>query len=587
MDRTTALPATHQRRRRLIAAVLVVLVVVVALPLAYQARYAGAIYPGVRVGGIDVGGLAPAAAAKHLSDTLAGTAGQVTLRDPEDKRTWQRAATDLGLVTAPEARAKAALAVGRTGWNPLARLFGPLWLRFRPVNLPLTDVLDIARARTTLAALASAVDVAPTNAVVNEVAGKLVQTPGTLGHQLDITGTLHSLVDAVGPSLPARVDLAVTQTSARLPDLGNLELAYNTAVSGPLSLGWLAPTRLEIPQDTLKSWVRIADVTNPQGDTVPALVFDRNAIAAWLTAHRGEVDRPAQSARFGFDNNGQLVVNDPGQDGFTLDVARSVDAVIQAAYTDERQGTLVVTKSPSQVGPEALSQMAHLGEIARASTSLRDLPPERLKTLLAGAGRLRGAAVPPGGAFSFNDTLGPLTAAAGFDPTVLAPSGPDPALTQLATAVFRTAFWAGFPIIERNAPPWRIGQLEPPVGLDAAVTADGEDLRFINDSTGFVVFDTAMDAPRGILTVYAYGVDRGRTVETIGPRVTNVRPAAPPSVQHDPRLPAGTRVQLSAAREGADAVVERTAHEGGAVVAHDTFTSHYAPVGNTVLVGGR
>ncbi len=549
----------------------------------YQAAYRGRVFPGVRVGSLDVGGLSAAEATARLA--AAGlVADAVTLRDPVDGRGWPRAAADLGLAPEPAAWAAAAAQVGRTGANPFARLFHPLLFRLTRPAVPVTARFDPVVAAAGLQALAPEVDRSPTEARLETVAGRLEARPGIPGHQLDISGTLQALAYFAGQPVSDTVDIVVQRTAGRIPDLANVALAYNTAVSAPLNVGWQDAARFTIPSETVKEWVTVQDLPNPQGDAVPTVVFDQAAIARWLAERRDQIDRPARNARFGFDAQGQLAVLATGQTGLSLDIPRSVTAIEQAAYSDTRVGDLVVAETPPAVSSAAVERLRALDEIGRSSTSLVGAPEGRVKHLTAVAERLRGTAVPPGGHLALGAALGPLEALPGLDPNYLADGAPDSAVTQVCATWLRTVWWAGLPILERHAPPVRLGWVEPPVGLDCAVGPDQE-FTFLNDTDDFIWFNVLVDRARGVLTVVLYGPTLERVVDATGPSVTQVVPPPPGRTVRSPRLPVGQRVQTQWSREGAEARVSRTVTAGARTITRDTWLSRYAAAPDVVLEG--
>lgn len=580
-----ALSPDAPRRRRILLAVGGALLALLGLILAYQLIFADRIYPGVHVGTVDVGGLAREAAAERLRAAGVAPKGQLTLRDPDDGRTWPLAVADLGLAANEDGLADAAFALGRDG-NPLARLLAPLWFPLTRPTLPAVAGFDAERARAALEQLAPQLDVAPQNAGVREEGGRLVALPARVGRQLDISGTLRALSLLAADPISDTLDVALQRTTARVPDLANVAEAYNLVVSAPVRVGWREGPRFEVPVDLLKDWVRVSELPNPQGDTVPTLVFDRAAVRAWLEERRPQIDRPAVSARFGFADGAQFTVLEPGQSARSLDAEASVDALIQTAYNDVRVGELVVDETPAPVPATAVGQLAGLVELTRASTALGQVQPHRLAHLTAAAARLNGSAIPAGGYFSFVEALGPVTEAAGFDPVLSALGQLDGAISQACTTLLRTAWWAGLPILERHAPTLRQGWVEAPVGLDCAV-GEGQDLRLLHDGTGYLVFETRLDAARGLFTVVLYGQPRSRQVDIVGPRVTNITPPGPPrSIPVTlPGLAPGEREQLRWAREGADVNLERSVREGERLVARDTWTSRYAPGGDVTLVG--
>jgi hypothetical protein len=80
----------------------------------YQLLYAGRIFPGVSVAGVDASGLDPEAAALKLSQTLSYPInGTVILRDGE--RAWSASPAQLGMVFDASSSAEAAYRLGRTG----------------------------------------------------------------------------------------------------------------------------------------------------------------------------------------------------------------------------------------------------------------------------------------------------------------------------------------------------------------------------------------------------------------------------------------------------------------------------------------
>src|SRR6266545_2097067 len=77
------------------------------LILSTQIWYAGRIFPGVRVAGIDVGGLRPQEAADRINEgILYPRQGKILLRDGD--RIWVAAPAELGLSLDPQLSARSA-----------------------------------------------------------------------------------------------------------------------------------------------------------------------------------------------------------------------------------------------------------------------------------------------------------------------------------------------------------------------------------------------------------------------------------------------------------------------------------------------
>ncbi len=88
--------------------------------IGYQLAYAGRIFPGVSVAGVDLSGLSPNDAALRLNQTLSyPITGKILFRDAD--KVWVASPAELGMVFDPSASALAAYEFGRSGG-----LFGAL-----------------------------------------------------------------------------------------------------------------------------------------------------------------------------------------------------------------------------------------------------------------------------------------------------------------------------------------------------------------------------------------------------------------------------------------------------------------------------
>src|SRR5512134_4118010 len=103
-----------------VAGMTLFLAVVIFWTLGYQLVYAGRIFPGVSVAGVDLSGMSPSDAAVKLNQALSfSTTGKVLFRDGE--KAWIASPAELGMVFDPSSRAVAAYRLGRSGG-----LFGAL-----------------------------------------------------------------------------------------------------------------------------------------------------------------------------------------------------------------------------------------------------------------------------------------------------------------------------------------------------------------------------------------------------------------------------------------------------------------------------
>lgn len=268
MPRITARPATARRRKLssldraaialagLVAAGVLLLAALGAGMYAYFTLFER-VLPGVRAGGIPLGGLSVDAAAERLQERW--QAGALAVSDGQ--QSWAVSAVELGFHLDARATAEQAYRAGRgeSGWpSPFALLQEP------PVVAPVVT-LDTAQARARLQSAAALMDAPAVEAAVRFENGRWVAIPGAPGRALAIEETVASW--AADPSgalrsgtLPARtrpVPPAVMDASA---EAGRL----NTMLDVPLRLSAFDPVTGETldlsiaPQD-LASMVRVQE----------------------------------------------------------------------------------------------------------------------------------------------------------------------------------------------------------------------------------------------------------------------------------------------------------------------------------------
>lgn len=107
-------PVLAQIAAALAAGVILYVAASLAWVAGFQLLYAGRIFPGLSVAGVDVSGMMPEAAALKLSQTLSyPIGGKVVLRDGD--KAWTASPAQLGMVFDASSSARAAYKVGRSG----------------------------------------------------------------------------------------------------------------------------------------------------------------------------------------------------------------------------------------------------------------------------------------------------------------------------------------------------------------------------------------------------------------------------------------------------------------------------------------
>jgi vancomycin resistance protein YoaR len=194
--------------------------------------------------------------------------------------------------------------------------------------------------------------------------------------------------------------------------------------------------------------------------------------------------------------------------------------------------------------------------------------------------------IAPGATFSFNKTTGARTAAKGFveAPVIIngeLQTGLGGGVCQVSTTVFNAAYEAGLPITARTNHALYISHY--PLGRDATVDYPDIDLKFVNDTSHWLLLRTFVGSSS--LVVSLYGTPQHRRV------VTNTAPLkflGPPPVQKtlDPSLAPGTSEVQDPGENAYSTSVERLVYApDGKLMSDNTWYSNYRSSPEILLVG--
>jgi vancomycin resistance protein YoaR len=285
-----------------------------------------------------------------------------------------------------------------------------------------------------------------------------------------------------------------------------------------------------------------------------------------------------------------LDVIEQSQTGLVLDVEASVKAINEALLRGEHTVQLAVKVDEPQVPSTATGADLGITELLWAETSyFYGSSTERVQNIEAAASRFHGVLVAPGEIFSMGETMGDVSLENGFAEALIiyggrTIKGVGGGVCQVSTTLFRTAFNAGFPIVERYSHAYRVsyyervasGAVDPRLaGLDATVYFPLVDFKFKNDTPYWILMETYMG--NGSLTWKFYSTSDGRstTWDTTGP--VDVVQAPPAKFEENPDLKKNEMKQVDWAANGADVTVTRTVTRNGSVLFQDQITTHYEP----------
>jgi len=306
------------------------------------------------------------------------------------------------------------------------------------------------------------------------------------------------------------------------------------------------------------------------------VTLDPGALLGVLQPLAEPLRREARNARFIFnDETRQLEVIQPSLEARELDIDATIRAINAALPKGEHAVPLVFKTQAPQVSDQATAaELGITGLVSDQYTSFRGSGPERMQNIQTAAARFHGLLVPPGATFSFAENIGDISLDSGFAEALIIYGGRTirgvgGGVCQVSTTLFRTVYFGGFPIVERNAHAYRVGYYEQNTGswsgpgLDAAVFTPLVDLKFTNDTPYWLLMETYFYPGAQRLEWKFYSTSDGRTTTVNAASVSNVIPAPPPSYEENPELAAGEIKQVDWQADGADTVVGRVVMRDG------------------------
>ena len=558
----------------------------------YHIWYTGRIFPGVSVAGVDLGGLRPVDAAAKLNQVEDfPQRGTILLRDVQ--HSWIAKPVELGFSSNDAAASLAAFNVGRQG-NLFQQISDEIQIWWQGTDLPPVMLYDQNVAQEYLLRLAKVIDLPTVEASLGLNGAEVIVHSGQVGRTLDVPSSLALLSAQIQSMQDGLVDLVVTQTPPVSMDANAEADIARQILSAPLVLAlptgqtgagpWtFDPATLA----TMLSVERVQASTPPRYD----VVVDPTLLRAYLANLAPTLALAPQDARFTFnDKTRQLEVIQPAVIGRSLDVDATVQAINEKLPKGEHTISLVFKENKPAVTDDMTADQLGIHDLVQSTTTyFYGSSKERIQNIRTAASRFHGLMVAPGQTFSMAQALGDISLDNGYaealiilgDQTIKGVGG---GVCQVSTTLFRTAFFAGFPINERHAHAYRVGYYEQKsngssdpslAGLDATVFVPLVDFKFTNDTPYWLLMETYVEGYS--LTWKFYSTSDGRTVSWDSTGPTNTVPAPDPQYNENPKLAQGVINQVDWAAQGADITVTRVVYLGSAIHIQDVFQTHYQP----------
>jgi vancomycin resistance protein YoaR len=561
----------------------------------YQLAFAGHIFPGISVAGVDVSGLSPNDAALKLSQTLSfPITGKILFRAAD--QVWVASPAELGMVFDPSASALAAYKFGRSG-GLFGALAGQVSAGGLGADVPPVLIFDQRVAYSYLQNIASQVDQPVVEASLHLEGTNVSAQPGQVGRLLNLDATLIYLGAQLQSFRDGEVPLVIQEAAPKLLDVSSQADAARRILSQPLTItvpnyrdGDPGPWTYDIP--VVANMITVNVVENG-GKAEMQVGLDLATLRQSLNELKVYVDRQPANARFIFnDGSGQIEPVSASTVGRVMDVEASITAINDALLRGEHTIALVVGEQlPAVVDTATGAELGITQLLTSYTTYFYGSSTERIQNIVAASEQFHGVLVAPGEIFSMGNALGDVSLENGFAEALIiyggrTIKGVGGGVCQVSTTLFRTVFFTGFPVVERYSHAYRVSYYEKDAsnnidpglaGLDATVYFPLVDFKFTNDTPYWLLMETYVNVDARTLTWKIYSTPDGRSVtwETTGP--TNVVPAPSPVFEENPDLKADQIKQVDWPAQGADVNVTRTVWRAGQIYFSDNFQTHYQP----------
>jgi len=564
-----------------------VLASILLVSTGYHLYFANKIVPGVTLAGVKIGGLSYEKAFEKVVYQESQTEKELNLWAQNGKN-YQIQAVDIELKYNWEAGLTRAFEVGRTGnifvntKDKIAGLIKPLKL-----NAKYSYNKDLLGGK--VAEIRSEVNIPSVSAkMALNADGKLEIVPEVYGKSLDET-TMYSAIRAGFDGLDFSQKLLEVEDSNPQFTKTNLDKVLNES------------QKLVAREITLKSGDKAYKLE--PADLLKLLGFTPKGGKAEVNIDKVELEKVAQTIALELNKLplGQVVSVRDGrvqefkiiQNGLEIDQEKFVSDFKKLFFNTDGKLSMEIPLKRIKTSKNG----AEYGIFSLLGTGISKFTGSaqpRITNLTLAAQRTNGVLVPPGKEYSFNQAVGEISGRTGYatayiiaqSRTVLGEGG---GVCQTSTTLFRAILNAGLPITSRHPHAYRVAyyEIESKVGFDASVYQPSLDLKFLNDTPGYLLIQSSADLATNSLEFKIYGTPDGRKVEISEPTLYNVNAPLAPLYQDDPTLPKGVIKQVDFFAMGGTAEFTRKVTKGDKVLFEDSFKSVYQPWRAIYLVGTK
>lgn len=580
---------------RLVLVAAVLLLMFAFALFGFRAMYADKVYPSVAVGDVNVGGMTTEEAAATVEQRAAELErGTVTFS--YGGQTWTPTLAELGATVDVDASVDAAYELGRDD-NAVARLGFTNELLQKDQQVPLRTTVNREVLHAWFESVNADIDQPAVDATLVVDGTSVTVEPEQIGTEVDEEGATSVILRTLETLQPVSTELPTQSRNPQIyaEDLEEPKNDIAAALDGPI-LAVFGGEKWDIPASDLAQFLTV-DVSHADGEVAVDAALDRDGLASYLRdAFSGQVNRDPVDAQVAWQDGEGLIALEPSVDGATLRPDAFADEVAKSFLGNQSTVEIPVAVIKPEIDSNNLAALKIDSRLARGDSNYAGGDWDRDRNIEVGTNLLNGELIAPGEEFSFNGAVGEITADKGFVEAGVIEAetiGRDVGggICQVSTTTFRAALLAGLPFTEWWPHSMRLDGYERDgwsAGFDASILQAGSDpsqwgdLRFVNDTGGYMLIQAWNDYPYNIVEIY--GHDDGRKVD-IGDSTIRV-----PDWDYedkevvDPDKPKGYMEKTQNPSKPYEAMFVRTVTYSNGEVSERQFYSPYQGSGNVWVV---
>ncbi len=258
-----------------------------------------------------------------------------------------------------------------------------------------------------------------------------------------------------------------------------------------------------------------------------ATLIDEVTIKAYLEDLARKVNSDPADAKFSI-TDGKVTSFVEEKAGVTLDIEKSLQTITSAlkSPTLSQQISLNYILKKPEISYGEVNNFGISALIGEGTSNFKGSPSNRIHNIKVAADRYNGILIKPGEEFSFVKALGEVDGEHGYLPElVIKNNATEPefggGICQVSTTAFRAAIYSGLKITARRNHAYPVSYYNPQ-GMDSTVYVPSPDLRFLNNTPGYILIQTKIVGT--VLTFDFYGTDDGRKTTVDGPTITERQP---------------------------------------------------------------